>query len=828
MLKKLVSLLLFVLATSAFAQSPYGRVLTLDPSGTQQWIDIMTVLSTYQTYHPSTPPTAWLTSGNLLSGGEFLGSTNNQPLIFKTNKTEQMRITPTGQIGIGTTSPNPSAILEIVSNTTGILIPRLTTAQRNAIGSPATGLLIYNTNTNSFDYYDGTSWQTITTATTTIVPFNSITSGTNTSANMVVGTGATFTTNDDAFTIQDNANNTKKAKFEASNITTGTTRTYTLPDASGEISVLGQSIGTSEIEDGAVTTAKIANGSSNYVLLTNSAGDAVQWGKITASNMTGGDYSSVITSGTYSINISGNAAHLAGGAAGDLPYQSGLNTTTFLTHPSNADRILTTTATGLQWVSSLTDAQVADNLTINNGTINNTPIGQTTPAAGTFTTLTATTSNLGTVASGTWNGSVIADAYIDNTLTITGGSIDGTVIGGTTPAAGTFTNLQVNGTLHDGNGTGTTGQVLAVASDGTPAWTTLSTLETDPQVGTFTADGQVARWNTSGNGNLEPGSLTDWNGTVTANGNFAVNGNTTLGDASNDNVTFNATVASNIVPDANATRNLGSASAVWNTVYTDRVTETAAGGFKLVYYPSEKKSYFDIYDQTTGKPIITLGPLSDANYYTGSQNGVIIVRDKENGNIRGGVGYDGSLYSWVMGVGDQDVPTAPKGVQLYYKPTEAENDPRIAVANGSTTPVFLVDREGDVTASSVTVTGNTTVNGNTTLGNANSDALTINATSTFAAAVNFPVTTVTSDATLGNTHFLVLVDATGGAVTITLPSASSNTGRMYVIMKIAGTADVTIQRSGNDNINGGTYLTISSQWGKYTVMSDGSNWVAWQ
>jgi len=177
MLRKLVSLLLFVLATSAFAQSPYGRVLTLDPSGTQQWIYIMTVLSTYQTYHPSTPPTAWLTSGNLLSGGEFLGSTNNQPLIFKTNNAEQMRITTSGQIGIGTSNPDASAILDIVSSTTGILIPRLTTSQRNSISSPAQGLLIFNTSTNSFEYYDGTSWQTIITATST-VPFNLIATGT--------------------------------------------------------------------------------------------------------------------------------------------------------------------------------------------------------------------------------------------------------------------------------------------------------------------------------------------------------------------------------------------------------------------------------------------------------------------------------------------------------------------------------------------------------------------------------------------------------------------------------------------------------------------------
>ncbi len=74
------------------------------------------------------------------------------------------------------------------------------------------------------------------------------------------------------------------------------------------------------------------------------------------------------------------------------------------------------------------DNEVADNLTISGGTINNTPIGGTTPAAGTFTTLTATTSHLGTVASGTWNGTPISDAYVDNNLTINGGTISNSSI----------------------------------------------------------------------------------------------------------------------------------------------------------------------------------------------------------------------------------------------------------------------------------------------------------------------------------------------------------------------------------------------------------------
>jgi len=122
------------------------------------------------------------------------------------------------------------------------------------------------------------------------------------------------------------------------------------------------------------------------------------------------------------------------------------------------------------------------------------------------------------------------------------------------------------------------------------------------------------------------------------------------------------------------------------------------------------------------------------------------------------------------------------------------------------------------------------VNGNTTLGNANSDALTINATSTFAAAVNFPVTTVNGNTTLDNSHFLVLVNANAGAVTITLPDATTCTGIMYVIMKIDASANnVTISPLiVLQTINGAASIVFNTQWQKYTVMSDGSNWVAWQ
>ena len=64
------------------------------------------------------------------------------------------------QVGIGTTTPDTKAQLDIVSTSKGILIPRLTLAQRNAIASPTTSLLIYQTdNTPGFYYYSGAAWE---------------------------------------------------------------------------------------------------------------------------------------------------------------------------------------------------------------------------------------------------------------------------------------------------------------------------------------------------------------------------------------------------------------------------------------------------------------------------------------------------------------------------------------------------------------------------------------------------------------------------------------------------------------------------------------------
>jgi hypothetical protein len=83
------------------------------------------------------------------------------PIIFFLLFTDQQA---KGQsMGISNTAitPDASSILEMRTTTKGLLIPRLTTTERNAISTPATGLMIYNTTTNTFNFYNGSSWTDI-------------------------------------------------------------------------------------------------------------------------------------------------------------------------------------------------------------------------------------------------------------------------------------------------------------------------------------------------------------------------------------------------------------------------------------------------------------------------------------------------------------------------------------------------------------------------------------------------------------------------------------------------------------------------------------------
>jgi hypothetical protein len=67
-----------------------------------------------------------------------------------------------GNVGIGTTTPAASAVLDIVSTTKGFLPPRMTTTQKNAIATPAEGLVVYDLTLHKLCIYTGAAWEVIT------------------------------------------------------------------------------------------------------------------------------------------------------------------------------------------------------------------------------------------------------------------------------------------------------------------------------------------------------------------------------------------------------------------------------------------------------------------------------------------------------------------------------------------------------------------------------------------------------------------------------------------------------------------------------------------
>lgn len=89
---------------------------------------------------------------------EASGTGTLRPIVIFTNgNTNQIFVSVTGSVGFGT-APALTSLVDMSSTTKGLLVPRMTEAQMNAIASAATGLRIYNTTHNEHMYYNGTEW----------------------------------------------------------------------------------------------------------------------------------------------------------------------------------------------------------------------------------------------------------------------------------------------------------------------------------------------------------------------------------------------------------------------------------------------------------------------------------------------------------------------------------------------------------------------------------------------------------------------------------------------------------------------------------------------
>lgn len=92
-----------------------------------------------------------------IAAGGYQGTPTNSSFNFFTNNATRMTIDTAGNVGIGTAAPATSALLELASTTGALLVPRMTTTQRDAL-TPVNGMIIYNSTTATMQGYIAGAW----------------------------------------------------------------------------------------------------------------------------------------------------------------------------------------------------------------------------------------------------------------------------------------------------------------------------------------------------------------------------------------------------------------------------------------------------------------------------------------------------------------------------------------------------------------------------------------------------------------------------------------------------------------------------------------------
>lgn len=93
---------------------------------------------------------------------DIYGSASMETRLGANGTKNYVTISTAGRVGINATAPHASSQFEVASTTRGVLFPRMTTTQKNAISSPAEGLIVYDLTLKKLCFYNGSAWETIT------------------------------------------------------------------------------------------------------------------------------------------------------------------------------------------------------------------------------------------------------------------------------------------------------------------------------------------------------------------------------------------------------------------------------------------------------------------------------------------------------------------------------------------------------------------------------------------------------------------------------------------------------------------------------------------
>ncbi|MES2850120.1 MAG: tail fiber domain-containing protein [Bacteroidota bacterium] len=243
-------------------------------------------------------------------------------------------------VGIGTNTPDASALLDVSATNKGILIPRLTDVQMNAIASPANGLLVYNTDSACFAYHSTTKWVFLKNNNTT-------NNGWNTNGNAGIDTSQNFMGTTDDNDIIFKRNNTIAGRINESQYSTSfgvgalnniespagfntaigyqaltSNNTGGTNTAIGSLSLISNTSGSENVSMGAESMRSNTNGGSNTAigalsLAANNAGNEnTSVGRYSLLNNIGGSRNIAIGSFAGSANEGGSGNVYIGYDAG--------------------------------------------------------------------------------------------------------------------------------------------------------------------------------------------------------------------------------------------------------------------------------------------------------------------------------------------------------------------------------------------------------------------------------------------------------------------------------------------------------------------------------
>ena len=225
----------------------------------------------------------------------------------------------------------------------------------------------------------------------------------------------------------------------------------------------------------------------------------------------------------------------------------------------------------------------------------------------------------------------------------------------------------------------------------------------------------------------------------------------------------------------------------------------------------------------------------------------------ELGNVYVDFGINGSTYSYTAAGFPNNAFSSPNaaflqtgGGDLVIGTNQANVVHFIANGSSSTSDAMVINANNTVTINAVgttfpnsflsnssTTLGNTALTlGSTTtsVGNLTLSNVTISSGSISNVAITSNLVTKTANYSAAAGDETILANASTGNVTITLPTAASISGKVYIVKKIDSTANsVIIATTSSQTIDGNTTRTFTSQYTGAQVQSDGSNWyiLAW-